>query len=78
VVGVGETARALEGLSEKNGDRIEKMQKQAGHHQSDGAPLEEREIKVVYRRSDVGFALHSIFDVDFINLLDNGQNRGSK
>jgi hypothetical protein len=57
-------------LSEKIDLDPHRTQKQAGHHLVDGAPLEEREIKVVYRTSAFVFMVHVNFNSDFTNGLD--------
>jgi hypothetical protein len=50
------------------------VQKQAGHHLVDGAPLEEREIKVVYRSSEFVFGFPANFGSEFTNALDFYKN----
>lgn len=60
----------LADASEKSRRTDHETQKQARHHLVDGAPLEEREINVVYKTSEFVFTDHAIFGSDFTNVLD--------
>ena len=64
----------LADMSEKSRRTDHETQKQARHHLVDGAPLEEREIKVVYRSSEFVFGFPANFGSEFTNALDFYKN----